>query len=556
MKRRETIFTSCFRTSTYNYVLMILAALLLSSCWGIDRLLYGDYSIKRLEYDKQYRDLLEEITIEIKPEQGFVNKKCWDGSPLNDGEKAHCAYQRNLLIGDLIAISDGMCEKHMKTILGNDATMNIITGTLTNAFSGGATVVTGAGVKTILSALAFFSNSERSLINETVYKSVVVPAVIKKINELRLNERNTIIKKYEDKRNADYKDYPVTFALADIIKYHQSCSFMLGLQKALEEGTQTAVGQDKPSLEQKLKSLAHEKDSRIRELKAVNAKITNEEINKDKYIIYLGGEMDAITKKLSEPEAKKPEAKDTPKTVFEKLAEKYSELEEAKKESEKRKTELIEAVNGLAEKEKELKKAKEEVGKTEDAVNRATTDEKVKLNQLLEQLKAGLPKAEDEYKKASDKKKDLDDAVRPAESRVAKLQEEFNKLKKEATVAEKDRELQEARKDYEKRTAELTEAESRLTERENEKKKAQEDVDTTKNALNKAMQATDVAKQNELKQQLERYTAALKEATKNFDKASMNKGDAVNAKNNADNRVKKLKEDLDKLKKEVAETKS
>jgi hypothetical protein len=125
-------------------------------------------------------------------------------------------------------------------------------------------------------------------------------------------------------------------------------------------------------------------------------------------------------------------AKATSKTVFEKLAEKYSELEEAKKESEKRKAELIEAVNGLAEKEKELKKAKEEVGKAEDAVNRATTDEKVKLNQLLEQFKAGLPKAEDEYKKASDKKKDLDDAVRTAESHVNDLQKEFERLKKDA----------------------------------------------------------------------------------------------------------------------------
>jgi myosin heavy subunit len=555
MKTRETLFASYLRASLYNYVLVILAGLLLCSCipW-VDKVLYGDYSIKPLKYDKQYRDLLEDITKDEKNPNGFVCKKCWDGSPLDENEEAHCKYQRNLLIGDLIGISDGMCEKHMKTILGNDAAMNIITGTFTNAFSGAATVVTGAGVKTILSALAFFSNSERSLVNETVYKSVLVPAVIKKINELRLNERKIIMKKYEDNRDADYKNYPVNFALADIIKYHQCCSFMLGLQKALEEGTQTAVGQDKPSLEQKLKSLALEKDSRKRDLEKQG--YSEEKINKDKYIIYLDGEIDAITKKLIEPEAKKSEAKDTPKTVFEKLAEKYSELEEAKKESEKRKAELIEAVNGLAEKEKELKKAKEEVGKTEDAVNRATTDEKVKLNQLLEQLKAGLPKAEDEYKKASDKKKDLDDAVRTAESRVAKLQEEFNKLKKEATVAEKDRELQEARKDYEKRTAELTEAESRLTERENEKKKAQEDVDTTKNALNKAMQATDVAKQNELKQQLERYTAALKEATKNFDKASMNKGDAVNAKNNADSRVKKLKEDLDKLKKEVAETKS
>jgi hypothetical protein len=115
------------------------------------------------------------------------------------------------------------------------------------------------------------------------------------------------MKKYEDNKNADYQDYPVSFAIADIIKYHQTCSFMVGLQKALEEGTQPAVGQDKASLEQKLKALVLERDSWISGLKARKAGITEEEINKDKYVIYLNGEIDAITKKLSEPEAKKPE---------------------------------------------------------------------------------------------------------------------------------------------------------------------------------------------------------------------------------------------------------
>jgi hypothetical protein len=54
MKKRETIKTSYFPTSLYKYVLMILTALLLSSCWTwVDKYVYGDYSIKPLEYDKQ-----------------------------------------------------------------------------------------------------------------------------------------------------------------------------------------------------------------------------------------------------------------------------------------------------------------------------------------------------------------------------------------------------------------------------------------------------------------------------------------------------------------------
>ncbi len=437
MKTRETLLTSCFFNSLYKYVLMILAALLFSSCALMGRIgnslglgIYDDYSTKPLEYDQQYKALLEAITDKSKKEtdfeklaekdlelqkarkdykkckaelteaetrlnerekmrekaredvdttknalekaiqekdvakqnelnqklkeytavltnvedeykkasgkreeldgavratevrvaklqgeidklkaqrDGFVDRKCWDGSPLNPDEKTLCAYQRNILIGNLIAISDGMCEKHMKTILGNEAAVNIITGTLTNAFSGAATVVTGGMSKTILAALAFFSNSERSLFNETIYKSVLVPAIIKKINETRLNVRRDIMAKYETNKNAAYEDYPVNFALADIIKYHQSCSFMVGLQKALEEGTQTAPGQDRASLEQKLKTLVHERDGRIRELREAKKDITDEDIKKDNYIIYLDDQIRAITKKLGEPEAKKPE---------------------------------------------------------------------------------------------------------------------------------------------------------------------------------------------------------------------------------------------------------
>lgn len=434
MKTRETLIASSLRGSLCKYVLVILTSSLLCSCWSwIDKRIYRDYSIRPLEYHEQYKELLQGVTKSNGNPDGFLSKECWDGSELDGHGKKSCKYQRNLLIGDLIAISDGMCENHMKTILGNEATTNIITGTFTNAFSGAATITTGAIAKSILAGLAFFSNSERSLINETVYKSVLVPAIIKKINEIRLNERNTLIKKYEDNKNADYEDYPVSFAIADIIKYHQTCSFMVGLQKALEEGTQPAPGQDRASLEQKLKALVLERDTRIRDLKNQNLDITS-----DKYIIYINSQIDALTKKLSEAEAKKPEIKAASPTVLEKLG-------------------------------------------------------------------------------------------------------------------EKDRELQEARKDYEKRTAELTDAEIRLTKIEKEKNKAQEDLDTTQNALGKT---TDVSKQNELRQQVERNTAALKEATENFAKALKDKEDVVNAKSAADSRVKKLQEELDRLKKEPAETKS
>jgi len=91
----------------------------------------------------------------------------------------------------------------MKTILGNEAAFNIVTCTLTNGFSGAATIVAGEITKSVLSGAAFFSNAERSLVNETVYKSELVTAVTKKIRETRGTKFDKIRKNLTQKRKAD-----------------------------------------------------------------------------------------------------------------------------------------------------------------------------------------------------------------------------------------------------------------------------------------------------------------------------------------------------------------
>lgn len=125
-------------------------------------------------------------------------------------------------------------------------------------------------------------------------------------------------------------------------------------------------------------------------------------------------------------------AKATSPTLFEKLAETDRQLQEARKEHEKRAAELTEAVNLETAKEKELNKAKEQMAKAEDDFNKETSpDQKIILNQLIEQLKAALPKAEDEYKKASEKRKVLEAIKRTAKSREDDLQNKFDKRKEE-----------------------------------------------------------------------------------------------------------------------------
>jgi DNA repair exonuclease SbcCD ATPase subunit len=133
-----------------------------------------------------------------------------------------------------MAISNSMCQEHIKTIWGKEAGFNIVAGTLTNIFAGAASVAGGMGDKSILSGLALFSNSERSLVNESVYKNALVSAVVNKIVEGRNNKSSFIADKI---LKSSYKEYPINLAVNDILDYHNSCSFMHGLLKAIKEGS-------------------------------------------------------------------------------------------------------------------------------------------------------------------------------------------------------------------------------------------------------------------------------------------------------------------------------
>jgi hypothetical protein len=63
---------------------------------------------------------------------------------------------------------------------------------------------------------------------------MLVSSVDKKIVELRDTKQAAIY----DGLKLDVNTYGMHTALRDVISYHESCSFMTGLQKALDEGAQ------------------------------------------------------------------------------------------------------------------------------------------------------------------------------------------------------------------------------------------------------------------------------------------------------------------------------
>lgn len=171
--------------------------------------------------------------------------------------------ERNAVAAGLMIVSDNLCNEHIKTIFGNDAAYNLGFGTATNLFAGAATVASSSGAKTLFSAIALFTNAERSLINETVYKTMLSTAITSKIRDSRKTLRSTLIEKLDTK---DKKQYTFDRAVQDVIDYHNSCSFMNGLELALKEGTQNNPANKILTLNQNLKSLSSEYDSRKKQI--------------------------------------------------------------------------------------------------------------------------------------------------------------------------------------------------------------------------------------------------------------------------------------------------
>ncbi|WP_413796094.1 hypothetical protein [Aeromonas dhakensis] len=115
---------------------------------------------------------------------------------------------------------------------GYEAATNLTLGSFTNLFSGVATVISPTTTKTIFSALALSTNAERSLINETVYKQMLVTAIDKKI----VDKRETAAINIHNKMQKPIDQYSISEAMFDISTFHNNCSFMEGLRYALVEG--------------------------------------------------------------------------------------------------------------------------------------------------------------------------------------------------------------------------------------------------------------------------------------------------------------------------------
>jgi hypothetical protein len=169
-------------------------------------------------------------------------------------EVPDCQRRRNALVSRLMIDSSTLCTEHLKSIYGNEAAVNIATGSVAVLASGMAAVATGAHAAANLSALSAFSSAERSLFNETIYKSLLTTAIGIKIRQMRDEKGHALLSRASQPIDA----YGIEQAMAAVLDYHESCSFFRGLEMALAEGTQDPKEIKRAQLENRLHAQANQ----------------------------------------------------------------------------------------------------------------------------------------------------------------------------------------------------------------------------------------------------------------------------------------------------------
>ncbi|MEV3841392.1 hypothetical protein [Aeromonas veronii] len=280
------------------------ALLMLSGCTAynntVDELsesTYRMYAAKPLyEIDSGAATLkpgLLKAIMKTNSQDGIIDGVCFTST---DNNKELCKQQRNIAISALMLTSEEICIKHRRSIYGNEASSNLILGSLTNIFSGAATVVSPTTTKSIFSALSLFTNAERSLVNESIYKQMMVSSIDNKI----VSKREELASAISAKMNMPVDAYSVAEAMYDATKFHSRCSFMEGLRFALIEGEGNASAQKADALRREItdiemKMVLFKEDNKVTSILSERLKKLYEMLN-ELGVDSLGGKSSASQK--------------------------------------------------------------------------------------------------------------------------------------------------------------------------------------------------------------------------------------------------------------------
>ncbi|HEV7241844.1 MAG TPA: hypothetical protein VGQ36_21615 [Thermoanaerobaculia bacterium] len=141
---------------------------------------------------------------------------------------------RNRFQSALMDASDRKCEVHRAAVMSTASSVNLGLGWLSAAFAGASPLIVPTLTKNVFAAAAGLATTSRSLVNEEVYKQLLVTSILQAIE----SERDGVAADIERKRALLPNDYSVDDALRDAQIFHSKCSFYIGLvalSEAVEE---------------------------------------------------------------------------------------------------------------------------------------------------------------------------------------------------------------------------------------------------------------------------------------------------------------------------------
>lgn len=132
---------------------------------------------------------------------------------------------RNQLMLAVLRRSEEVCNFHKGAIMATSAATGFTTGFMSAALSTLSSAFTPATTKTALSASAAITDAAGTGLRANIYQNVLAPAVVTEIT----NQREARLKQILARKVEDISSFPITEALYEVERYHELCSFYVGI---------------------------------------------------------------------------------------------------------------------------------------------------------------------------------------------------------------------------------------------------------------------------------------------------------------------------------------
>ena len=154
----------------------------------------------------------------------------FERAPLDESQRQR---YRNAIIGSVLTASERNCGVYLSNLRGYQVTQQSVLSIFEIAVDAAGAIATDAGSSRLLSGLSGVSTSISSEIDSKVFASTAVDLTTAAIEQSMLTSRNNIQSNF----TKPYYEWPLSIALADLERMHQSCDMRTGLASIRTSGT-------------------------------------------------------------------------------------------------------------------------------------------------------------------------------------------------------------------------------------------------------------------------------------------------------------------------------